>query len=160
MSTTGYGINGPRFSGYLDAMGRAAFSGIRYCREFAIGVGRPVWVQQPAWNPATIRLMRAVCQGRGLFFIHRELKDCLKSAKAQGVTFSKAEVEEFCPVVGRESQLYAELDWRGYSFVPAVWRLGGQAARGNGEARRITSLDDLDPNVCTTRSIPGWAKTT
>jgi hypothetical protein len=91
----------PEIPEYLNAIGRAAFSGIAYCRDYAVSLGRPVWgFKYPGWNPATIRLMRTIMPGSRFIIIHRELKDCLKSAKAQaikfGVNFSKPEVEEFC----------------------------------------------------------------
>jgi Sulfotransferase family len=96
----------PEISGYLRAMGCAAFSGISYCRDHAISVGRPVWgFKHPAWNPATIRLMRDVMPRSRFIFIHRKFDDCLKSAKAQGITYSKSQVEEFCRS-GAENRAY------------------------------------------------------
>jgi Sulfotransferase family len=87
----------PQVSEYLKAMGGGVFAGISYCRDYAISVGRPVWgFKHPDCNPATIRLMRAVMPGSRFIFIHRNLNDCLKSAKAQGITYSKSQIEEFC----------------------------------------------------------------
>src|SRR5437870_397808 len=61
----------PDVSEYLKAMGRAAFSGIGYCRDYALSVGRPVWgFKHPAWNPTTIRLMRTVMPRSRFIFIH------------------------------------------------------------------------------------------
>src|SRR5262249_54660288 len=91
----------PDISEYLQAIGKAAFAGLNYCRDFALQVERPCWgFKYPGWTPATIRLMRDLMPRARFIFIHRELADCLKSAKSHGSafgwTFSKADVEQFC----------------------------------------------------------------
>ncbi len=91
----------PDLAEYLKALGRGAFSAISYCRDYARSVGRPVWgFKCPGWNSATVRLMRTTMPGARFIFIDRELRDCLRSAKAHGKAFgalyAKPEVEEFC----------------------------------------------------------------
>jgi hypothetical protein len=138
----------PEISGYLGAMGRAAFSGISYCREFAIGMGRTVWgFKQPAWNPATIRLMRAVMPGSRFIFIHRELKDCLKSAKAQGITYSKSEVEEFCRSWAENRDFMLSLDGEATVLSLQYDDLVRKPREAMAKLAKFTGLDDLDPSV-------------
>ena len=147
----------PEISGYLSAMGRAAFSGISYCREFAVGMGRPVWgFKQPAWNPATIRLMRAVMPGSRFIFIHRELKDCLKSAKAQGITYSKSEVEEFCRSWAENRNFMLSLDGEAAVLSLQYDDLVRKPREATAKLAEFTGLDDLDPNVLR-HKINTWA---
>jgi hypothetical protein len=87
----------PDVDAYLTAIGQSAFAGIASCRDYASSVGREVWgFKQPGWTPATIRLLRAVMPRARFIFIHRDLVDCVKSAKATQLINSQAEVTEFC----------------------------------------------------------------
>lgn len=138
----------PEISGYLGAMGRAAFSGISYCREFAVHRGRPVWgFKQPAWSPATIHLMRSVMPRSRFIFIHRELKDCLKSAKAQGITYSKSEVEEFCRSWAGNRNYMLSLDGEAAVLSLQYDDLVRQPREAMAKLAEFTGIDDMDANV-------------
>ena len=142
----------PEISEYLKIIGRSAFAGIGYCRDYAIETGRPVWgFKHPAWNPATIRLMRAVMPRSRFVFIERELKDCLKSAKKQALTYggsySRQDVEEFCRSWAENRSYMMSL-----SDEPAVLLLRYDDLVREPRAvlaklADFTGLDDMDPEV-------------
>lgn len=142
----------PEVSDYLDAIGRAAFSGIGYCRDYAIQVGRPVWgFKHPAWNPATIRLLRGVMPGARFVFIYRELKDCLRSAKAQAVTYgngySKQEVEEFCRSWAENRSYMQSLDGEATVLSIQYDDLVREPQATLAKLAEFTGLDDMNPDV-------------
>ena|SRR3989441_4957674 len=151
----------PEIPDYLRAIGRAAFSGISYCRDHAIGLGRPVWgFKHPAWNPATVRLMRALMPRARFIFIHRELKDCLKSAKAQGVTYgatySKSEVEEFCRSWAENREYLLSLDGEATVFSLQFEDLVREPQETLARMTKFTGVQDMDPNVLN-HKVNTWA---
>ena len=138
----------PDISEYLRAIGRAAFSGMTYCRDYAISVGRPCWgVKHPSWNPATIRLMRAVMPRSRFIFIHRDLEDSLKSAKAQGLTYSKADVEEFCRSWAENRNYMLSLSGEATVLSLQYSDLVGEPRATLAKLADFTGLDDMDPDV-------------
>ncbi|HEX8144797.1 MAG TPA: sulfotransferase [Pyrinomonadaceae bacterium] len=87
----------PELDGYIGALGRAYFSGLAYCRDYAALVGRPVWgIKYPGWSPHVIRLIRQVMPKSRFIIIYREIEDCLRSAKARRSVNSEAEAGQFC----------------------------------------------------------------
>jgi hypothetical protein len=87
----------PELNGYLDALRRAYLSGLAYCRDYALEVGRPVWgIKYPGWSPHLIRLIRRVMPKSRFIIIHREIVDCLRSAKARRSVNTEQEVRQFC----------------------------------------------------------------
>jgi hypothetical protein len=151
----------PEIPDYLRAIGRAAFSGISYCRDHAIGLGRPVWgFKHPAWNPATVRLMRALMPRSRFIFIHRELGDCLKSAKAQavtyGATYSTAEVEEFCRSWSENSEYMFSLDSEPTVLSLQYEDLVREPRKTLARLAEFTGVQDMDPNVLNNK-INTWA---
>jgi len=87
----------PDIDGYLSVLQKSALAGIAYCREYAIRSGRPVWgMKYPGWSPITLRLISNVMPGARFIFILRNLADCVKSAKAQRMIYTKEEVHQFC----------------------------------------------------------------
>lgn len=87
----------PDIDGYTEALGRGAFSGLGFCRDYAAGVGRPVWgIKYPGWTPPFLRLLRKLLPGSRLVIIYRELVGCLRSAKARRSVNSEEEARQFC----------------------------------------------------------------
>ncbi len=87
----------PDVDEYLAALAQSAFAGIAHCREYALRAGRPVWgFKHPAWQPPMIRMLRSTLPRTRWIVIHRDIVDCLKSAKAQGEASSRQEVAQFC----------------------------------------------------------------
>ncbi len=87
----------PDLDGYVTAFGHAAFAGIAYCRDYARGLGRPVWgFKYPSWKPAFIRLLHTVIPHARFIAILRELEPCVRSAKSQSALDSLPQVTEFC----------------------------------------------------------------
>ncbi len=87
----------PDVDEYVTALGQAAFSGIRYCRDYARRLGRPVWgFKSPAWKPPLVQLVRTLMPKARFVVITRDLAACVRSAKAQLQLGSLPELQEFC----------------------------------------------------------------
>jgi hypothetical protein len=73
---------------YLRSLRAAYEAPLIAARDSAIEHGREVWgVKYPRWPGPTIELLRAMIpQGRWIY-IHRDLPDCLRSAKGRGEIF-------------------------------------------------------------------------
>ena len=95
--------------------------------------------------------MRTVMPRARFVFIHRDLKDCLKSAKAQGLSYgasySKADIEEFCRS-GAENETYTS----SLSAEPTVLSLQYEdlVRKPDATLRKLaefTGIDDMEPSV-------------
>ena len=87
----------PDVDGYLLAMQKGAFAGVRYCREYAALQGRDVWgFKHPGWSPVFINLLHQLMPEARTLVICRDLPACLRSAKAQRMLDSEQAVREFC----------------------------------------------------------------
>lgn len=87
----------PDIDGYLAQLSRGCFSLLDYCRDYAVGAGRPVWgVKAPGFKPHTMALIRQAMPKSRFIYIHRDVLDCLRSAKARQTVRSEQDVKEFC----------------------------------------------------------------
>jgi hypothetical protein len=150
----------PDLSGYLEALCRGAFSGMSYCRDYAKSVGRPVWgFKYPGWNPAMIGLLRAIMPQARFVFIHRELKDCLKSAKAHskafGSAFGKTEVEQFCRSWAGNRQYMLSLEGDPNVLSVQFEKLLSEPQQSLKRLAEFTGVEDIDPNVLK-RKVNAW----
>ena len=150
----------PEVSEYLKAIGIAAFAGIGYCRDYATQAGRPVWgFKHPAWNPATIRLLRGVMPRSRFVFIYRDLKDCLRSAKTHAVTygnsFSKQEVEQFCRSWAENRSYMQSLDGEATVLSIDYGDLIRKSQATLEKLAEFTGLDDMNPDVLMHR-VNAW----
>ncbi len=138
----------PDVDEYVAAFGQAAFSGIRYCRDYARQRGRPVWgFKCPAWKPALVRLVRTLLPRARWIVITRDLAACVRSAKAQLQLGSLPEVQEFC-----RTWLEGMDYWRGVGDDPAVLVLSYEELTAAPERplRRLaefTGVDDIQADV-------------
>jgi hypothetical protein len=87
----------PNIDGYLDHLGRSCFGLLTYCRDYAVAAGRPVWgLKAPGIKIPTLDLIRQTMPQARFIYIHRDVVDCLRSAKARQAVRSEPEVKEFC----------------------------------------------------------------
>jgi hypothetical protein len=87
----------PDLDGYLQALGRACAAGLAYCRDEAVRSGRPLWgVKCPAWPPEVLQLLRTLLPRSRWLYIHRDVLDCLRSARAQQMVRSEQDVAALC----------------------------------------------------------------
>ena len=87
----------PDVEEYLAAVGRSSFSWLGFCRDYAHKMGRPAWgIKLPGMTPALMQLIRQLLPASRLLYIHRDVVDCLKSAKAAAAVRSLEEVKAFC----------------------------------------------------------------
>jgi hypothetical protein len=100
----------PDTDGYLQALQEAAFAGIAYCRAFALAQGRPVWgFKYPAWDPGVLKMLRRLMPRARLLFIVRNLLPALRSAKAQHMLDTEAELRRLCQAWQAGMSYIAEL---------------------------------------------------
>jgi len=87
----------PDIDNYLKVLGESCFSGVSYCRDFALSLGRTSWgFKYPGLKPQTIGMIRQMMPRCKLLYIYRDVVDCLKSGKAKGLVRTKQDVQEFC----------------------------------------------------------------
>jgi Sulfotransferase family len=150
----------PDVKEYLKALGQGAFSGISYCRDYAIQAGRPFWgFKHPGWNPVTVRLMRTLMPRSRFIFIHRDLKDCLKSAKTHGssygATYSKDDIREFCRSWAENSNYMLTLSGESTVLSLRFQDLVTDPQPTLTKLAEFTGIDDMDPMVLD-RKINTW----
>ncbi len=146
----------PDLDGYVGALGRSAFAGLRYCRDYAQQLGRPVWgCKYPAWKPAFIRLLRVLMPRARFIAITRDLGPCVRSAKAQFHFNSQADVSEFC-----RTWLEGMEYWNRIGDDPAALVLRYEELTAEPDAAlrclaEFTRLDDIKREVLS-RKINTW----
>ena len=87
----------PDIDGYLQALQQGSFAGLAYCREHALKSGRELWgFKYPGWPPHLMQMLADTMPGTSVIYIHRNLADCVRSAKAWGEIFGEAELQDFC----------------------------------------------------------------
>ncbi len=87
----------PDLDGYLDAQRDGAVAGLAYCRDHALQAGRELWgFKYPGWPPALMRLLFDVVPGTRVIYLHRDLADTARSAKAWGALADEADMQGFC----------------------------------------------------------------
>ncbi len=140
----------PDVEEYLAALGRSAFAGVTYCREYAQRVGRPVWgFKYPGWKPAFIQLLRTYMPRARFIAILRDLGACVRSAKAARALNSMVELNEFCRA-WTENTTY----WRSVRDDAATLVLDFAELKTAPEATlqrlsAFTGLSDMQPHVLT-----------
>jgi hypothetical protein len=73
----------PDADGYSHSLAASAGVPLQYCREHAKSLNRPQWgFKVPGWPVATTELVRHCLPNAKWVVIHRDIDDCLKSAKA------------------------------------------------------------------------------
>jgi Sulfotransferase family len=150
----------PDVDEYLKALGRGAFSGIEYCREYARSAGRPVWgFKYPGWNPAMLQLVRALMPRARFVFIHRELKDCLGSAKTHslsyGTAYSKDDIREFCRAWAENENYMLSLCGEAEVLSLQYQDLVSEPQATLAKLAEFTGVEDMDPKVLD-RKINAW----
>lgn len=87
----------PDLDGYLDALREGALAGLAYCRDHALRSGRELWgFKYPGWPPALMRLLFDVVPETRVIYLHRDLADTARSAKAWGALADEAAMQAFC----------------------------------------------------------------
>ena len=87
----------PEIDSYVQALTAGAFSGLRYCRDYAAESDRPLWgFKYPGWPPHTLSLMNQFMPKSKWVYVYRDLEACLRSAKAWGEIRDLSEAQAFC----------------------------------------------------------------
>src|SRR5882762_4089850 len=86
----------PDIDDFLEELGRSCFAWLAHFRDSAARAGRPVWgFKYPGWPPPTLRLVRQLLPRSRFLYVHRDILDCLKSARARDSVRSVPEVQAF-----------------------------------------------------------------
>jgi hypothetical protein len=106
-----------------------------------------------------IGLLRAIMPQARFVFIHRELKDCLKSAKAHskafGSAFGKTEVEQFCRSWAGNRQYMLSLEGDPNVLSVQFEKLLSEPQQSLKRLAEFTGVEDVDPNVLK-RKVNAW----
>lgn len=89
----------PQIDGYKAALLKASFSLFEYYQQFAESNGRPIWGMKMAeWHPASLQQAQNMFPDSRFVYIHRNLQECLRSAKRVNMVRSLGEVQQFCQI--------------------------------------------------------------
>jgi len=87
----------PDIDGYLEAYQQSIFSLLAYYSDFAQRQERPIWgTKFPEWNPANLIQIRQILPSTKIIYIHRNIEDCVRSAKRMDMIRSMDEIQRFC----------------------------------------------------------------
>lgn len=87
----------PEIDGYLAAYKNAAMTVIQHYADFAAQNGKTVWgVKLPEWHPASLLQLTQLFPDAKIIYLHRNLADCLRSAKGIEMVQGLTEVRQFC----------------------------------------------------------------
>ena len=87
----------PDIDGYLEALHQGSFAPLAYCQQYAKQHDRELWgFKYPAWPPHLIRMLVNTISGTHVIYIHRNLLDCVRSAKAWGEINNETQLQHFC----------------------------------------------------------------
>jgi len=72
----------PDIEGYLAAYKTGMLSIINYYSDYALKQNRPIWgMKLPEWNPCMLAMLKSVLPEIKIIYLHRNLEDCVRSAK-------------------------------------------------------------------------------
>ncbi len=66
---------------------------------FAKEQGKEVWgMKFPEWNPASLKYLQELLPGTKIIYLHRNLSDCVRSAKRIEMLINESEINQFCHI--------------------------------------------------------------
>lgn len=140
----------PDMDAYLTALGQGAFAGLASCRDHAAGVGRRVWgFKYPGWRPAMIQLLRRTMPQSRFICILRNLRDCARSAKAQGELQTEEQLRVFCKEWAENSRFFQEVADDPAFLVVRYEDLAGQPDEVLRRLAEFTGLTTINRDVLT-----------
>ena len=103
----------PDIDGYLQAYKNMIQSLADHFSNAASKAGRPVWgMKMPEWYPLGLALMQQLIPGTKILYLHRNLEDCVRSAKKIEMIQGLNELQQFCQT-WRQFTDYAKLNFKG-----------------------------------------------
>ncbi len=92
----------PEMGPYMEALKKSCFSLFDHYQQFAESKGRPIWGMKMAeWHPSSWQQLQGLFPDSRLVYIHRNLRDSVRSAKRVNMVQSLQEIQQF-------SQTYRE----------------------------------------------------
>ena len=87
----------PDVNTYLEVYKNLLITLTDHFGNFAYQQGRPVWgVKKPEWNPAALILLQQLIPEMKIIYLHRNLKDCARSAKKIEMIQTPEDLHQFC----------------------------------------------------------------
>ncbi|MFT5167573.1 MAG: hypothetical protein ACI8P3_002811 [Saprospiraceae bacterium] len=103
----------PEIDGYLQAYKNMILSLADHYGSAAGKAGRPIWgMKMPEWYPVGLLLMQKLMPGTKILYLHRNLKDCVRSAKKIEMVIGPDEIQRFCQT-WRQFTDYAKVNFTG-----------------------------------------------
>jgi len=86
----------PEIDGYVEAFKNSTYTLFNYYATYAQQQGRPIWgMKMPEWNPVNLAFVQKVIPGTKIIYLHRNLEDCVRSAKKIDMVSGLDEIRQF-----------------------------------------------------------------
>lgn len=87
----------PDIDSYLEQFQKMISLLIENYGGFATKNGKPIWgMKMPEWNPTNLVLLQQLIPGTKIIYLHRNLEDCVRSAKKIEMVMGVQEINQFC----------------------------------------------------------------
>ncbi len=89
----------PEISGYIAAYKTSIMQLMEHYADFAKAQNRPVWgMKLPEWQPGVLALVQQLFPNAKTIYLHRNIADCVRSAKRMGMVQGLAEIQHFATI--------------------------------------------------------------
>jgi len=89
----------PDIDGYLEAYKKMVHTHAEHFHSFAEQKGFSHWgMKMPEWNPSALVWIKQAMPATKIIYLHRNLEDCIRSAKAIDMIRGIQEVTQFCQI--------------------------------------------------------------
>ncbi len=87
----------PDIDSYINAYHQMIEALVNNYGAFAVQENRPVWgMKMPEWNPTNLVLLQQLLPDLKIIYLHRNLEDCVRSAKKIEMVMGIEEIKRFC----------------------------------------------------------------
>ncbi len=159
----------PPTAGWLETLEGAALAASRHCRDFAAAQGRPNWgCKLAGWSAQSVDSLLGMLPACRVVYLHRDLGDALRSARAVDLVRDGEGVELFCRAWAEGEALrarlapeprflalrYEELVARPEVALQRLADFAGAPGMDAGVLARRINVDRADPRA----ESPGWVR--
>ena len=138
----------PDIDSYLSAYQKLVTALAENYGGFAEQKGRPVWgMKLPEWQAQNLRAVQNALPGTKVIYLHRNLEDCVRSARKMELIVDLEEVNRFCEI------------WKNYTLIAKGLLVGEDVMHLNyedliadpghwiSEIERFTGATNIDQSV-------------
>ena len=115
---------------------------------FAEKEGKPIWgMKMPEWNPSNLVLLQQLLPETKIIYLHRNLEDCVRSAKKIEMIMGDNEINQFCHTWKQFSE-YAMTHLKNENVLHLKYEaLIADQEKWIGEIESFTGAKDIDKAV-------------